>query len=125
MSNMTSATQHCFELGYCKVVLIACFAAACSHSAQVTGTVNEIEGGPLPGVQVTIDGLKTHAQSKTDTTGRFEFQNLAAGTYSVKAELADYVAESKQVAVAGGQATKADFTIHPACLEEGSYVDGG
>jgi hypothetical protein len=27
--------------------------------------------------------------------------------------------------VASGQSAKADFTIHPACLEEGSYVDGG
>ena len=118
-------TPHGFEVGYCKLMVIACLAAACGHSARVTGTVNEIEGGPLPGVEVTIDGLKTHTQSKTDTAGRFEFQNLAAGTYRLKAELADYVAESKQVAVAGGQAAKADFTIHPACLEEGSYVDGG
>jgi hypothetical protein len=109
----------------CAVLASTLLTLACSNSARVTGTVNEIEGGPLPGVQVTIDGLKTHTQLKTDSNGGFEFQNLAAGTYSLKAELTDYVAESKHVTVAGGQAAKADFTIRPACLEEGSYVDGG
>ena len=107
------------------LALLCSIVAACSNSARVTGTVNEIEGGPLPGVQVTIDGLKTHTQSKTDATGKFEFQNLAAGAYSVKAELTDYVTETRHVTVASGQSANADFTIHPACLEEGSYVDGG
>jgi hypothetical protein len=107
------------------LALLCSIVAACSNSARVTGTVNEIEGGPLPGVQVTIDGLKTHTQSKTDATGQFGFQNLAAGAYSLKAELTDYVTETRHVTVASGQSAKADFTIHPACLEEGSYVDGG
>ena len=109
----------------CAVPAAALLALACGNSARVNGTVNEIEGGPLPGVQITIDGLKTHTQLKTDGAGRFEFENLAAGTYNLKAELADYVAENKQVVVGSGQTAKADFTIHPACLEEGSYVDGG
>ena len=107
------------------VLLSTLLTFACGNSARVTGTVNEIEGGPLPGVQITIDGLKTHTQLKTDASGRFEFQNLAAGPYSLKAELADYVTENRSVTVASGQTAKADFTIHPACLEEGSYVDGG
>jgi hypothetical protein len=29
------------------------------------------------------------------------------------------------VAVSGASTVAADFTLHPACLEEGSYVDGG
>ena len=109
----------------CAVLVSTLVALACSSAARVTGTVSEIEGGPLPGVQVTVDGLKTHTQLKTDSAGKFEFQNLAAGTYSVKAELADYVTETKQTTVTSGQTATTDFTIHPACLEEGSYVDGG
>ena len=109
----------------CALLAAALPLLACSNSARVTGTVNEIEGGPLPGVQVTIDGLKTHTQLQTDSAGKFEFRNLAAGTYNLKAELADYITETKQATVAGGQTATTDFTIHPACLEEGSYVDGG
>jgi carboxypeptidase family protein len=107
------------------LALSACVLAACSNSARVTGTVKEIEAGPLPGVQITIDGPRAHAMATTDSAGRFEFQNLSAGTYSLKAELSDYVAENRQVIVARGGAANFDFLLHPACLEEGSYVDGG
>ena len=105
--------------------LSACLLAACSNSARVTGTVKEIEAGPLPGVQVTLDGVRTHGTATTDNSGKFEFQNLAAGTYTLKAELSDYVAEERQVIVARGGGASFDFLLHPACLEEGSYVDGG
>ena len=115
-----------FPLPTAKGLLVwACLLAACNNSARVTGTVKEIEAGPLAGVQVTIDGVRTHAIATTDDSGRFEFQNLAAGTYILKAELSDYVAENRQIIVARGGAATFDFLLHPACLEEGSYVDGG
>ncbi len=107
------------------LVAAALLAAACGNSARITGTVREIEAGPLPGVQVTIDGLRTHAQATTDNMGRFAFQELPAGSYNLKAELSDYVADSKQVEVARGGSAATEFVLHPACLEEGSYVDGG
>ncbi len=91
----------------------------------MTGQVREIEAGPLPGVDVTIEGLKTLQNVVTDSEGRFTFQNLSAGTYGLKAELADYVMEAKDVTIARGATANADFVLHPACLEEGSYVDGG
>jgi hypothetical protein len=99
--------------------------AACNNSARIAGTVNEIEAGPLPGVQISIDGLKTHERVKTDSSGRFEFPNLAAGTYNLKAEFSDYVTEAKDIALARGGVASANFVLHPACLEEGSYIDGG
>ena len=107
------------------LALFACLATACGGSGRVTGQVKEIEAGPLPGVHVTIDGLRTHEQMVTDASGRFELRNLAPGPYTVKAELPDYVMEAKEVAVARGATANADFVLHPACLEEGSYVDGG
>src|SRR5437773_134616 len=97
----------------------------CSGSGRVTGEVKEIEAGPLPGVHVTIDGLRTHEQLVTDASGRFELHSLPPGPYAVKAELPDYVMEAKEVAVGRGATANADFVLHPACLEEGSYVDGG
>jgi hypothetical protein len=104
---------------------LACVVASCGGSGHVTGQVKEIEAGPLPGVHITIDGLKTHEQAMTDNAGRFEFQNLPAGAYGLKAELPDYVMDAKDVALARGGTANADFVLHPACLEEGSYVDGG
>ena len=106
-------------------IFLVLFVTACSNSGRVTGTVKEVEAGPLPGVNVTIDGLKTHQQVATDAGGRFTFDNLAAGSYTVKTDLADYVGETKVVTVPRDGALDTEFVVHPACLEEGSYVDGG
>jgi len=106
-------------------VLSYLFLAACGNSGGITGTVREVEAGPLPGVHVAIDGLKTHREATTDTDGRFAFQNLSAGGYTLKTDLADYVGDMKVVNVSGGSTLNTDFVLHPACLEEGSYVDGG
>jgi len=108
------------------IAVVACLiVAACGNAGAVTGTVNEIEGGPLPGVHVTIDGLKTHREATTDSDGHFAFPNLAAGGYTLKTDLADYVGDTKMVTVPGGGTLNTEFVLHPACLEEGSYVDGG
>ena len=113
----------CWRLG---IVVAACLnAAACGGPGTVSGTVKDIEAGPLPGVHVTIDGLKTHRELTTDSDGRFAFQNLAGGGYTLKTDLADYVSDSKVVTVPGGGTLNTEFVLHPACLEEGSYVDGG
>ncbi len=106
------------------VVCASLLAVAC-NSGRVTGTVKEIEAGPLPGVQVTIDGLRTHQLIATDSAGRFEFQRLPPGAYNLKAELSDYVTDAKELTLARGGTANADFVLHPACLEQGSYVDGG
>ena len=107
------------------LILSALLLAACGATGRIAGSVNEVEAGPLANVHVTIDGLRTHTQVTTDASGRFELPSLAPGAYSIKTELTDYVTETKQVTVANGQTTTADLVVHPACLEEGSYVDGG
>ena len=122
---MTTAATPCPASRTAAAALALLLWAGCSNSAHVTGTVRDIEAGPLPGVRVTIDGLKIHAEATTDTMGRFDFTSLAGGSYNLKAELSDYVAETKDVAVPRGGSASAEFVLHPACLEEGSYVDGG
>jgi carboxypeptidase family protein len=106
-------------------VLACLFVAACGRPGGITGTVREVEAGPLPGVHVTIDSLKTHREVTTDSDGRFAFENLAAGGYSLKVDLADYVGDTKVVTISRGGTSNTEFVLHPACLEEGSYVDGG
>ena len=110
-----------WALGVAAIVMIA----ACGKSGRIAGTVKEIEAGPLPGVRVTIDGLKTHEEVVTDGSGRFDFRNLGAGSFALKTDLSDYVSEAKSVTVARGATATTEFVLHPACLEEGSYVDGG
>ena len=87
--------------------------------------MKEIEAGPLPGVHVTIDGLKTHQETTTDKSGNFGFENLSAGSYTLKTDFADYVGDLKVVTLPRSGTLNTAFVLHPACLEEGSYVDGG
>jgi hypothetical protein len=112
--------------GWPFIVAALALATACGGSSHVAGRVTKLEGGPLAGTRVTIDALKTHQEIVTDAMGRFDFPAIAAGSYRLKAEMPGYVMETRaDVPVARGATATADFVLHPACLEEGSYVDGG
>jgi len=101
-------------------------AAACGGSGHLTGRVTQVEGGPLSGTTITIDGLKVHQEIVADAEGRFELTGIAAGAYSLIANLPGFTAEVRRhVQISRGAITTEDFVLHPACLEEGSYVDGG
>jgi hypothetical protein len=108
-------------------VAAAILVAACGGSGHVSGRVTQVEDStPLAHVTLTLDGRRTHAQSTTDASGRFDFPDLAPGPYTLKAETPDFASETRDdIAVARNATATADFALHPACLEEGSYVDGG
>jgi hypothetical protein len=109
-----------------EVIAIAIILVSCGGSSHIGGRVTKLEDGPLSGSHVTIDGLKTHQEIVTDATGRFDFPALASGSYTLKAEMPGYVMETRaDIPVARGATASADLVLHPACLEEGSYVDGG
>jgi len=121
-----SVSRHTGPLCTCAVAAAALLLAACGGSGTITGLVTEVESGPLAGARITIDGLKTHQEISSDATGRFAFDGLPPGPYSLKAEVPEYVTETRDsVRVARGATARADFVLHPACLEEGEYVDGG
>lgn len=116
------------EIGRWKLgVVCAALCAACSGSGHISGRVTQVEDStPLANVKLTLDGLRTHTELATDASGRFEFSDLAPGAYALKAEAQEFAAETRDnLAVTRGATTTADFALHPACLEEGSYVDGG
>jgi len=126
-SQLPTPKIHSLEVGGWALGIITCaLVSACGGSSHVTGHVTQLQGGPLGGAVVTIDGARTHAQVSADPAGRFDFPGLNAGTYAVKAEQPGFVMETHaDLAVARGAIANTDFVLHPACLEEGSYVDGG
>ena len=108
------------------LVLLASLGASCRGSGALSGRVTQLEGGPLAGASVTVDGLTLHQQLTTDTDGRFTLADLAPGSYTVSADRPGFTAEARRdVRVARNASATEDFVLHPACLEEGSYVDGG
>ena len=78
------------------VVILAVFLGlAASVLAQVQGgtiggTVQDEEGGVLPGVTVTLQGVDATRETVTGTDGGFRFLDLAPGPYKLTAALAGF-----------------------------------
>ena len=83
------------------------------NTYSISGTITDSSGGPLSGVDVTVDGNST----TTATYGTYTIDDLVAGTYTVTPTLADYTftEASEQVTVneSDGDATGVDFIGYP------------
>src|SRR5262245_56072731 len=73
-----------------RVSLIAALVLACALPAfaqiqggTINGVVKDEQGGVLPGVTVTAQGLDATQTFVTDATGEYRFLNLAPGPYKV------------------------------------------
>jgi hypothetical protein len=67
-------------------------AAAAQTSASISGTVQDTNGGVLPGVTITVRNLQTEL-IRTDVTGpegRFVVAGLPPGEYQLRAELSGF-----------------------------------
>ena len=92
--------------------------------AQTTGTVSGVvkskDGGPLPGVSVTITGPQMPRGQTTTTRsdGSFKFQALLPGTYHVVAELPGMGKYEQDVVVALGRDTELYPTVSLTASEQ-------
>lgn len=67
---------------------------------------------PRQGVTLSLSaGGKERAVAVTDDTGKYQFRELSAGTYNLKADAAGYASESIPVIVPADSAVTADFTL--------------
>ena len=57
------------------------------ESGVVSGKVTDVQGQLLPGVAVTIEGVRGTDATVTDDAGYYRFALLVPGSYSVKAML--------------------------------------
>ncbi|MBE3143663.1 MAG: TonB-dependent receptor, partial [Planctomycetes bacterium] len=65
-------------------------------TANIVGTVSDIEGQPLPGVNMTLQNTQTGMTRSltTDANGKYSFRAIPAqGTYQITAELAGFNSE--------------------------------
>ena len=89
---------------------------------QATGTVagrvtDKGTGQPLASVQVTIS--PTTRGALTDRDGRFQLDNVPAGTVEIRARFIGYAIGLRTITIVAGQTTTADFalTANPIGLE--------
>ncbi len=93
-------------------------------SAQTTGSVSGVvrnkDGGPLPGVTVTISGTQMPRGQTTTTLsdGSFRFQALLPGTYHLVAELSGMGRFEQDVVVSLGRDTEVRPTVSMTASEQ-------
>lgn len=107
------------------VLFTASGAIAQLATGNITGTVQDEQGGVLPGVTITLQGTDRTTSAVTDEAGRFRFLNLPPGSYKVTTALQGFttiVREAIEVRV--GQNVDLPISVRVATVEETITVTG-
>jgi len=100
-----------YKIRLSAVLLI--FAVLCSCAVEGTVTLND---APLDGVTLTLDS-DPERSAVTDATGRYAFQALAEGTYTLTPSLAGYVFSPPQRSVTLTAAPVSDLDFRAVAIE--------
>ncbi len=99
-------------------VLIA-FGHAQSARGSLRGVVTDAGGVVLPGVRVSLSG-PARSVAMSNARGEFEFQNLAAGAYELRFELAGFATAIRRVSLASGSLQRIDVRMEAAAAADQS-----
>lgn len=117
------------SIGLCLVLLFAlsrtCTAA--QADAALAGLVTDQNGAAVEGAVVEARGLGSGrtANTKTDSSGRYEFGGLEPGDYRVSVNGAGFAASAKRVRLRAAATTGADFLLVPRAVEDSVTVTAG
>ena len=112
------------------LTLVALFATSALASAQilsgtVSGVVKDDQGGVLPGVLVTLQGVDATQTYTTESNGDFRFLNLAPGPYKVTVVLPGFSTLVREdIIVAVGKSVELPVTLKIASVAETITVSG-
>ena len=106
------------------VVIAAVLALLCAPASaraqptgELSGSIYDQTGAPLPGVRLTIRGV-TDREAQTSAAGDFAFQDLPEGDYEISAELSGFERARRAVRVQAGERVTVSFTLRVAIVEE-------
>jgi len=93
-------------------IFFVCVAAAQNTTADLSGSVNDASGVPVPNAKVSLKNVSTGQTSEiqADAQGKYHFAGLAAGQYEVSASAEGFNAKTTTVSVTGPGQT-ADMSI--------------
>lgn len=100
------------------VLLIANFASA--QTAEVRGSVVDMQGRPLPSVNVILIG--TTYGAATDAQGEFRIQRVPVGNYRITASMLGFERSSQEVSIESGQIITLEFQLRATSLSSGELV---
>src|SRR5262245_11149573 len=83
-----------------------------TYTGTVAGTVNDEQGGVLPGATVTLAGKTGSRSSVTDAKGEYRFTAVDPGTYDITVEMQGFRPKKlESVVVTIGKTAEAAFTM--------------
>jgi len=107
------------------MLAIAGSAFAQLSTGTITGKIVDEQGGVLPGVTVTLQGVDATETFTTEGTGEYRFLNLAPGPYKVTAALQGFSTIVREnVIVAVGKNVELPITMKIATVAETITVSG-
>ncbi|PYR23701.1 MAG: hypothetical protein DMF98_17855 [Acidobacteria bacterium] len=108
-------------------LVLACATPALAQiqSGTVSGSARDEQGGVLPGVLVTAQGVDATQTFVTDANGEYRFLNLAPGPYKITATLQGFTTMVRDnVIVAVGRNVELPLTLKVAAVAETITVTG-
>src|SRR6267378_4353899 len=98
---------------------VGVFAQESAVKGNLGGTVVDATGAVVPKAKVTLTGPTGNMTTVTDSQGRFMFDLLVPGYYSVKAEQTGFKGvEIKQVEVFTNRTSTIPITLQPGAVTE-------
>jgi hypothetical protein len=95
------------------------------QGGTISGTVRDEQGGVLPGVTVTAQGVDATQTFVTEATGEYRFLNLAPGPYKITAALQGFTTMVRDnVIVAVGRNVELPLALKIASVAETITVNG-
>jgi hypothetical protein len=94
-------------------------------TGSISGNVNDHQGSPLAGAQVTLTNLTTKESTNgsTDGTGAYIFKDLKPGRYTVLFESKGLIAKTETVEVKPGKKSKVSERLKPPELKKKTDVE--
>jgi iron complex outermembrane recepter protein len=84
-----------YRLGLSTLLWLCSWAIFAQNTSPLTGTVRDLDGSPLPGAAITLDG--SLRGTATDANGAFRLSDLRPGTYLIRMSLLGYESDDQEV----------------------------
>jgi hypothetical protein len=107
------------------IVALALPAFAQIQGGSISGSIKDEQGGVLPGVTITAQGVDATQTFVTEATGEYRFLNLAPGPYKVTATLQGFTTIVREnIVVSVGKSVDLPLTLKIAQVAETITVSG-
>jgi len=96
------------------------------NTASVAGRVTDVDGGAIPGADVTARDIETNVSASlvSDHDGRFRFSYLKVGRYEIVVRLKGFQDAKRAVTLLAGSAFDLPITLKVAGVSETVNVEG-